>query len=55
MEYRFNDKGDWGIRIADVVLENRVTAEEIEKKSEGLRLEQIISINKSISPTFHVT
>ena len=25
------------------------------KKSEGLQLEQIISINKSISPTFHVT
>ena len=25
------------------------------KKNEGLQLEQIISINKSISPTFHVT
>ena len=54
MEYRFNDKGDWGIKIENVELENRVTAEEIEK-SEGLRLEQIMSINKSISPTFHVT
>ena len=54
MEYRFNEKGDWGIKIADVVLENGVTAEEI-KKSGGLRLEQIISVNKSFSPTFHVT
>ena len=32
MEYRFNQKGDWGIKIADVVLENGVTAEEIKKK-----------------------
>jgi len=32
LEDRFNDKGDWGIKIADVVLENRVTAEQIEKK-----------------------